>query len=121
MSGRSEQPPLRDRVRRRPEDHLAHQARRVRRILPGARWIGRRICARGGRKPTATKENDVRHRPGRVAGVFKVAWNSTLIAGYDELSTFPSSCLGRPASPFVPFAVLTTVHATFGAFFGVRP
>ena len=60
--------------------------------------------------------------PVAFAGVFNVAWISTLIAGYDELSTFPSSCFVTVGiSPFVPFAVLTTVQVTFGTFFGVRP
>ena len=55
------------------------------------------------------------------AGVFSVAWISTLIAGYTELSTVPSNCFVTiGVSPFVPVVVETTAHVTFGVF-GVRP
>jgi hypothetical protein len=59
--------------------------------------------------------------PAAFAGVLSVAWISTLIAGYAELSTLPRSCLVTTGiSPMVLLAVLTTDHATLGVF-GVRP
>src|ERR1019366_2201012 len=60
--------------------------------------------------------------PFASAGTTSVIWISTLIAGKDELSTWPVSALpitGRPAT--VSFTVLVTVHVTLGTLFGTRP
>jgi len=59
--------------------------------------------------------------PVAFAGVFNVACISTVMAGYDELSTLPSSCLVTVGiSPLVPLVELTTDQVTLGVF-GVRP
>jgi hypothetical protein len=46
----------------------------------------------------------------------------TLIAGYEELSTRPSSCLVTVVTePLVSRDVFTTCQLTFGMFAGRRP
>ena len=59
----------------------------------------------------------------------------TVMAGYDELSTRPTSCfvitgmsligcgVAPPNPPPIgsPFSLLTTSHLTAGMFFGTRP
>src|ERR1039458_309978 len=60
--------------------------------------------------------------PFASAGTTSVIWISTVIAGNDELSTWPVSALpitGRPAT--VAVIVFVTVHVTFGTFLGTRP
>ena len=124
MSGPWSGRPCLDRVRRRPEDRLGHLARRGRRSLPGARTDSaapRR--QRAGGNPPPPNWMITGTGPVALAGVVKVAWMLTLIAGYAELSTLPSSCLvtiGDIAIRAVQ-PCSTTVQVTFGAFFGVRP
>ena len=56
-----------------------------------------------------------------LAGVVNVNWISTVICGYDELSTCPTNCFViTGTSPFVPLAVFVTSHVTFGASLGTR-
>jgi hypothetical protein len=60
--------------------------------------------------------------PFASAGVTSVIWISTEIAGWDALSTRPTSCVpttGR--SPTIPLAVSVTTHVTVGTFAGTRP
>ena len=47
---------------------------------------------------------------------------STLMTGYDELSTWPTTCLSTTGRvPASPRAVFVTVHATAGTCAGMRP
>ncbi len=56
------------------------------------------------------------------AGVVSVSWTSTVICGYDELSTWPTSFLVTTAtSPTLSFLVSVTSHLTLGVSFGTRP
>ena len=56
------------------------------------------------------------------AGVTSVIWMSTVMPGYAELSTWPTSTLPMVGlSPTMPLAVSVTVHVTFGTDFGTRP
>ena len=47
----------------------------------------------GGCRDCAAEHDHHRHRPFASAGVTSVIWMSTVMAGYDELSTCPTSCL----------------------------
>ena len=60
--------------------------------------------------------------PLALAGVTTVIWMSTVIAGYDELSTWPTSCFaitGMPAT--CAFTVCFNSHFTAGTPAGTRP
>src|SRR5579883_3370277 len=60
--------------------------------------------------------------PFASAGVVSVSWISTLIAGYDELSTCPANCFVIAAkSPLLVLDVLVTSQRTDGTFPGTRP
>ncbi len=46
----------------------------------------------------------------------------TVMAGYEELSTWPTNCLVMIGnSPFIPSVLLTSSQLTLGVTFGVRP
>src|SRR6266542_4911821 len=56
------------------------------------------------------------------AGITTVIWISTLISGYDALSTCPRSCFPiTGCEPTIASADLVTSQVTFGAVFGTRP
>ena len=60
--------------------------------------------------------------PRALAGVASVSWMSTVTSGYEELSTWPTSCLviiGTP--PTVSVLVAVTSHFTGGVAAGARP
>ena len=60
--------------------------------------------------------------PLALAGVVSVSWMSTVICGYDELSTWPTSFFVTTAtSPTFCFFVSVTSHFTFGVSLGTRP
>src|SRR5205809_307480 len=61
---------------------------------------------------------------GRVAlaGVVNINWMSTTTCGYEELSTWPTTCFVMTGtSPFTSLDVLITSHFTLGVTFGIRP
>src|SRR5688500_15543365 len=56
--------------------------------------------------------------PDAFAGVVSVNWTSTVICGYEELSTCPTSCFViTGTSPLMSVMVLVTSLFTFGVFF----
>ena len=60
--------------------------------------------------------------PAAFSGVVSVNWMSTLMSGYAELSTWPTSRLVTTGTlPTVCFSVAVTFHSTFGTSFGTRP
>src|SRR5271170_1231832 len=60
--------------------------------------------------------------PVALAGVVSVSWISTVISGYDELSTWPTSFFVMTGmSPLVSRVVLITSQRTLGVFAGMRP
>src|ERR1019366_5673411 len=60
--------------------------------------------------------------PAALAGVVNANWMSTVICGYAELSTWPTSCLAiTGTSPTVSLVDLVTSHFTLGTTLGTRP
>ena len=60
--------------------------------------------------------------PFAAAGVTRLIWISTVIPGYDELSTCPVIIFATTGIvPTLVFTVSVTVHVTLGTFFGTRP
>src|ERR1039457_2241442 len=60
--------------------------------------------------------------PLALAGVVKVNCMSTVMSGYDELSTWPTSCFTiTGTSPFISLVVLVTSQLTLGVALGTRP
>jgi len=60
--------------------------------------------------------------PGAFVGVVRVSWISTVMAGYEELSTWPASFFTvTGVLAFDSWAVLTNSQVTLGVLLGTRP
>ena len=124
---------------------------RVEVVTPGCAQLSREGVLHNGARPQAPSDEDGRDREARgpdggsagrgvggsaalpniisvgtlplaLAGVTTVIWMSTEMAGYDELSTWPTNCFattGRPAT--CAFTVCYTSHFTAGTLAGTRP
>src|ERR1700676_296609 len=76
------------------------------------------------RPPNPVKPNSMITGTGPVAlaGVVSVNWMSTVICGYEELSTCPTSFFViTGTSPFVSLLVSVTSHFTAGVCLGTLP
>ena len=96
-------------------------------VAPG-RVVGPRAVPRAPRAPAKAPNPPAPNciitgtGPVALAGVDSETAMFTLICGYDELSTWPTSCLviiGTP--PLAPRVVLVTSQVTLGVSLGVRP
>src|SRR5450759_2747188 len=88
---------------------------------PAPGGSGPRAAPRPGPKPPPNS-SITGTGPAALAGVVNANWMSTVICGYAELSTWPTSVLEITAtSPTVSLLVLVTSHVTFGTTLGTRP
>src|SRR5262245_42495761 len=78
----------------------------------------------GGPNPRPPKPNSMMTGtdPLALAGVVSVNWISTLIGGYDALSTWPTRFfVTTGTSPTVCLSVAVASHFTLGVLLGTRP
>src|SRR5450759_946742 len=89
---------------------------------PAPAGSGLRAPPRPGPKPPKPNSMMTGTAPVAPAGVVNANPISTVICGYAELSTWPTSCLTiTGTSPTVSLLVLVTSHVTLGTTLGTRP
>src|ERR1019366_6932627 len=89
---------------------------------PAPAGSGPRAPPRPGPKPPKPNSMMTGTAPVAPAGVVNANPISTVICGYAELSTWPTSCLTiTGTSPTVSLLVLVTSHVTLGTTLGTRP